>query len=55
MADECCDFAVVRISRANGYGVLAIGESQSCSVDEDLIERAADEDRILLTEDQTFG
>jgi hypothetical protein len=26
LADESCDFAVVRALRANGYEVLAVGE-----------------------------
>jgi predicted nuclease of predicted toxin-antitoxin system len=55
LADESCDFAVVRALRANGYDVLAVGEYMQQSVDKDLIEQAYQENRILLTEDKDFG
>jgi hypothetical protein len=37
LADECCDFAAIRIFRANGHDVLAVGEFQHRSVDQDVI------------------
>jgi predicted nuclease of predicted toxin-antitoxin system len=55
LADECCDFAAVRILRANGHDVLAVSEFQCRSVDSDLMDLAGAEDRILLTEDKDFG
>lgn len=55
MADECCDFTVVRSLRAADYDVYAVGEVMQHSVDRSLIELAAEEDRILLTEDKDFG
>jgi len=55
LADESCDFAVVRALRADGYDVLAISEVTTRSDDRELIEQAAREDRILLTEDKDFG
>lgn len=55
MADECCDFSVVRGLRAEGYDVFAVGEVMQRSVDRSLIELAAEEQRILLTEDKDFG
>jgi predicted nuclease of predicted toxin-antitoxin system len=55
LADECCDFAVVRALRAEGYDVFAVGEVMQHSVDRSLIELAAEGDRILLTEDKDFG
>ncbi len=55
MADECCDFAVVRALRAEGYDVFAVGEVMQSSVDRSLLELAAKGDRILLTEDKDFG
>ena len=55
LADESCDFAVVRALRANGYDVLAVCEYASRSVDSDLIIQAYRERRILLTEDKDFG
>lgn len=55
LADESCDFAVVRALRAEGYDVLAVSEIMQRSVDRDLIEQAHKEKRILLTEDKDFG
>jgi predicted nuclease of predicted toxin-antitoxin system len=55
LADENCDFAVVRTLRHAGHDVLAVSEFQKRSVDQELIKLAAIEDRILLTEDKDFG
>lgn len=55
MADENCDFAVVRALRAQGFDVLAVSEHTHRSDDRLLIDQAAREQRILLTEDKDFG
>ncbi|MBX7252704.1 MAG: DUF5615 family PIN-like protein [Candidatus Promineofilum sp.] len=55
MADESCDFAVVRALRREGYDVLAVSEYTQRSDDQLLIEQAAREQRIFLTEDKDFG
>ena len=55
LADESCDFAVVRALRAAGYDVAAVGEGASRSDDPEVIARAHHEQRILLTEDKDFG
>ena len=55
LADESCDFSVVRALRAIGYEVLAVGEVTTRSIDSELIEQAYREKRILLTEDKDFG
>jgi predicted nuclease of predicted toxin-antitoxin system len=55
LADESCDFAIVRALRTAGYDVLAIGEVTHRSDDRELIEQAHREQRILLTEDKDFG
>lgn len=55
LADECCDFSVVRALRAEGCDVFAIGEVMQHSVDRSLLELAVESDRILLTEDKDFG
>lgn len=49
LADESCDFAVVRALGAKGYDVTAVSEYARRSVDSDLIEQAHRENRILLT------
>jgi predicted nuclease of predicted toxin-antitoxin system len=55
LADESCDFAVVRVLRAAGHDVLAVSEFMQRSVDKELMEMAHREGRILLTEDKDFG
>lgn len=55
LADESCDFAVVRALRAEGYDVFAASEVMRRSDDRELIEQAYREKRILLTEDKDFG
>jgi predicted nuclease of predicted toxin-antitoxin system len=55
LADESCDFAIVRALRTAGYDVLAVNEVMTRSVDHELIEQAGRERRILLTEDKDFG
>lgn len=55
LADESCDFAVVRVLRADGFDVFAVGEFMQRSDDQALVDLARREDRILLTEDKDFG
>ena len=55
LADESCDFSVVRALRAAGHDVAAIAESAPQTIDDDVIELAARETRVLLTEDKDFG
>jgi|SRR5579863_2433124 len=55
LADECCDFAAVRVLRANDHDVLAVSEFQNRSVDPEILGLALAENRILLTEDKDFG
>jgi predicted nuclease of predicted toxin-antitoxin system len=55
LADESCDFAVVRSLRALGYDVIAVSEITTRSVDRELIEQAYRDQRILITEDKDFG
>ncbi len=55
LADESCDFAVVRALRAEKHDVLAILEGRRGAGDQDIIELARQEERILLTEDKDFG
>lgn len=55
LADESCDFAVVRAWRAWGYDVIAVSEVAPGSADRDVIDQAGREQRIVLTEDKDFG
>jgi len=49
LADESCDYAVVRALRAEGLDVVAVSELMQRSEDRALIEWAYREKRILLT------
>ena len=55
LADESCDFAVVRVLRTDGHDVLAVSEFMQRSIDKEVMELALTENRILLTEDKDFG
>lgn len=55
LADESCDFAVVRALRVAGHDVAAIAEISPRATDEVVLELAIRESRILLTEDKDFG
>jgi predicted nuclease of predicted toxin-antitoxin system len=55
LADESCDFSVVRVLRSAGYDVRAIAEIAPQTADDEVIELAASAGRVLLTEDKDFG
>jgi predicted nuclease of predicted toxin-antitoxin system len=55
LADESCDFIVVRTLRSEGYDVLSVAESFPSASDHKVIQHAFAEERILLTEDKDFG
>jgi predicted nuclease of predicted toxin-antitoxin system len=55
LADESCDFAVVRALRAQGHDTRAIAEAAPQAQDPEVIHLAAHEHRVLLTEDKDFG
>jgi predicted nuclease of predicted toxin-antitoxin system len=55
LADESCDFSVVRALRSADHDVLAIAEISPREDDRPVMERALGENRILLTEDKDFG
>lgn len=55
LADESCDFAVVRALRASGHDVVAVSEISPGTGDTTVIDLALRDKRILLTEDKDFG
>jgi predicted nuclease of predicted toxin-antitoxin system len=55
LADESCDFRVIRALRAAGHEVTAVIEVMSGADDDAIIELAAREARIFVTEDRDFG
>ena len=55
LADESCDFAIVRGLRDAEYDVLSIAETFAGASDERVIEFASQQRRLLITEDKDFG
>ena len=55
LADESCDFAVVRALRAAHHDVLAVVELLPGAEDTLVIREACERGRVLLTEDRDFG
>lgn len=55
LADESCDFAVVRALREAGFDVTAVSEVSPGAEDSVVVDLAAHEGRMLITEDKDFG
>ena len=55
IADESCDFIVVRALREAGHDVIAVAELDAGLEDDKVVARALGEKRVLLTEDKDFG
>ena len=55
LADESCDFNLVRALRKAGHDVTAVCEISPRAGDIEVIELAVREERVLLTEDKDFG
>ncbi len=55
LADESCDFGVVRALRNAGHDVVAICEFAKRMDDPDVIDLSVREERLLITEDKDFG
>jgi len=55
LADESCAGPVVRTLREAGHDVVAIAEIARGATDEQVLERALNEKRVLITEDRDFG
>lgn len=55
LADESCDFSVVRALRASGHDVTAIAELSPAATDDTVLALAHSESRVLITEDKDFG
>lgn len=55
LADESCDFAVVRALRNAGHDVVAVAEISPRADDSDVLKLALAGKRVLLTEDKDFG
>lgn len=54
-ADECCDVPVVEGLRADGHDVAYIREIAVGADDRTVLQLAASQERVLITEDKDFG
>lgn len=55
LADECCDAGIVNKLRAAGHDVVYVPEDNVGISDDEVLQMAFAEGRILLTEDKDFG
>ena len=55
LADECCDASLVAALRREGHDVVYAVESLAGTTDEELLDRAYVEGRVVITEDKDFG
>jgi predicted nuclease of predicted toxin-antitoxin system len=55
VADECCDALLVAGLRGDGHDVLYVKEFAPGTDDDTVLQIAASQQRILLTEDKDFG
>ena len=55
LADESCAGPVITALRQAGHDVLAICEVAAGASDDQVMDRSASENRVLITEDRDFG
>jgi predicted nuclease of predicted toxin-antitoxin system len=55
LADESCDFAVIRALRLASFDVVAVSETLPGAEDSRVGNVATSEERIVITEDKDFG
>ena len=55
LADESCAGPVIRALREAGHDLIAIAEVAKGATDEQVLELAVKQKRVLITEDRDFG
>jgi predicted nuclease of predicted toxin-antitoxin system len=55
LADECCEASMVAALRADGHDIVFVIENLRGSTDDQVLNLAYSESRILITEDKDFG
>ncbi len=55
IVDECTGRSVVHYLRENGFDVIGVTEVMPQATDSDILQRAVDENRIVITNDKDFG
>ena len=55
LVDECTGPAVSKWLRSEGHEVFCVFQQSRGATDDDILERAVDEDWIIITNDKDFG
>lgn len=55
LADESLEYSIVLWLRESGYDVLSIAEDFPSVKDEKVLQKANQEDRLIITNDKDFG
>ena len=55
LLDECCDASLAAALREDDHDIFYVAERMPSAVDEDVLQRAFFEERVLITEDKDFG
>ena len=55
LADESLEYSIVLWLREQGYDVVAVAEDFPSVEDEKILEKAVQENRIIVTNDKDFG
>jgi predicted nuclease of predicted toxin-antitoxin system len=55
LVDECTGASVIEYLRKKGHDVLSVAETTPRATDTDILTRAAQQDRIMVTNDKDFG
>jgi len=55
LVDECTGRRLVILLRNAGYDVVFVGDWKPSASDEEVLRKAEEEDRILITDDKDFG
>ena len=55
LLDECCDASLVAALREDGHDIFYVAEKMPSAIDEDVLQRAFVEERVVITEDKDFG
>jgi predicted nuclease of predicted toxin-antitoxin system len=54
LADESCDAIMVRALRAQGWDVSVVADTIAGAPDDQVLQTAVDEERVLITQDRDF-
>ncbi len=55
LVDECTGKKLTRLLEKEGHDVLFVGDVMPSALDDEIIRKAEEDDRILITDDKDFG